>query len=201
VIVIGVMVPLIGWLLEHHCRCHRARELYIGAEVIFDVVEVTFVKMAKQNEKVHEKHFLVLVLTLLVSGLDLLILKGPESLRTFCPVLADCLRKATQPAGSERVKVWHHSDLVYTFMIHLKKKDGSPLGIDIDNKTGRRFLRIDAIKDGAFKEWNQLFPNSAVRAGDRIVAVNGSEGDTDELIKILKKDNNLKIKIESDWSK
>lgn len=85
VIVFGCMVPVIGYLLEHHSNFEKdqARKLYISAEFIFDLTEVAFVSFAKQNEQVKEKHFMILVMTMLVSAMDMLIIKGPEMLETF----------------------------------------------------------------------------------------------------------------------
>ena len=60
VIVIGFLVPVIGWLLESQWGVDRdrARKLYIGAEVIFDTAEVVFVTIAKQNGKVKDREFI-----------------------------------------------------------------------------------------------------------------------------------------------
>ena len=99
VIVIGIMVPLVGWLLERHCG-DGARKLYIHAELIFDLAEILFVAAAKQRANVKEKHFIVLVLTMLSSAIDALILKGPEVLRHFSPDLADRLAEMIQNSES-----------------------------------------------------------------------------------------------------
>ena len=86
VIVMGFMVPVIGYLLVHKWKFKKdqARKLYISAEVIFDLTEVVFVSFAKENEQVKEKHFMILVLNMLMSAMDLLIFKGPDLLKPFC---------------------------------------------------------------------------------------------------------------------
>mmetsp|Transcript_95709 Transcript_95709/g.239801 ORF Transcript_95709/g.239801 Transcript_95709/m.239801 type:complete len:502 (+) Transcript_95709:174-1679(+) len=69
------------------------------------------------------------------------------------------------------------------YSIELDKKKGNyRLGIDVDTTHGAALL-VDAVKGGLVEEWNNQHPQLQVRAGDRIVEVNGITGDAQEILK------------------
>mmetsp|Transcript_103763 Transcript_103763/g.288928 ORF Transcript_103763/g.288928 Transcript_103763/m.288928 type:complete len:408 (-) Transcript_103763:231-1454(-) len=53
--------------------------------------------------------------------------------------------------------------------------ENSPRGVSVKKGCGNSFI-IAAIEDGPVKAWNDANPEQEVRAGDRIVAVNGEPG-------------------------
>mmetsp|Transcript_10403 Transcript_10403/g.22914 ORF Transcript_10403/g.22914 Transcript_10403/m.22914 type:complete len:128 (-) Transcript_10403:83-466(-) len=62
------------------------------------------------------------------------------------------------------------------FTINLKKTEGTRLGVDVDLADGTS-LMVDAINPGLVEDWNKNNPGLRVKPGDRIVAVNGVQGD------------------------
>mmetsp|Transcript_41385 Transcript_41385/g.117070 ORF Transcript_41385/g.117070 Transcript_41385/m.117070 type:complete len:125 (+) Transcript_41385:83-457(+) len=98
------------------------------------------------------------------------------------------LAAASATGGEEVVGGANESEFVVT----LTKRDGLPLGIDVD-LTG--ILKIDAINGGLVKEWNDTNPSTAVKVGDSIVAVNGKNGTASELVDICKQADVLKLTI------
>eukprot|EP00450_Noctiluca_scintillans_P008356 CAMPEP_0194498760 /NCGR_PEP_ID=MMETSP0253-20130528/15287_1 /TAXON_ID=2966 /ORGANISM="Noctiluca scintillans" /LENGTH=295 /DNA_ID=CAMNT_0039340447 /DNA_START=82 /DNA_END=970 /DNA_ORIENTATION=+ len=73
-------------------------------------------------------------------------------------------------------------------------KDGDGAGLEIESING--MLLVAKLKKGPMKAWNATHsydPHSMVKAGDRIVVVNGAQGDSTVLIDELKKDVRLRM--------
>mmetsp|Transcript_147760 Transcript_147760/g.472861 ORF Transcript_147760/g.472861 Transcript_147760/m.472861 type:complete len:619 (-) Transcript_147760:113-1969(-) len=84
------------------------------------------------------------------------------------------------------------------FAVSLHKRPDSSLGIGVDPVDGRT-LRLDEIReDGLFGEWNLEHPGRAVRAGDRIVEVNGRRGFAMEMYQQCIQQGVLAIVVERD---
>eukprot|EP00913_Durusdinium_trenchii_P009297 g8736.t1 len=65
------------------------------------------------------------------------------------------------------------------FKLNLVKSSAAhSLGIDVDLTDGNAIL-VEAVHEGLVLEWNRRNPTNAVQKHDRIVAVNGIEGNAD----------------------
>lgn len=79
------------------------------------------------------------------------------------------------------------------FGIKLTKTYGkSKLGIDVDLTDGFGLL-IDQVNEGLIRDWNQVHPELAVLRGDRIIAVNGVNGHSNEISEVCKSQAVLEI--------
>jgi len=58
-------------------------------------------------------------------------------------------------------------------------------------------LLVHNVQAGLVREWNRNHPELLIRSGDCIVSVNGARGDPAELIKMLKQNNVLHLKVRS----
>lgn len=68
-----------------------------------------------------------------------------------------------------------------TFAVELRKKDGI-LGLGLHHSGRSTCLLVEAVLEGPAAEWNVAHPDAEIRRGDRIVAVNGFEGRSRELL-------------------
>ena len=50
-------------------------------------------------------------------------------------------------------------------------------------------MKISAFSDGAVNDWNNTQPESAISAGDRIISVDGLEGDPELMLNELRTNN------------
>jgi len=80
------------------------------------------------------------------------------------------------------------------FTIVLKKTAGSKLGVDVDHQDGMTLL-IDAVTGGLMEAWNVANPDKQVKAGDRIMEVNGCRGEVCQLVDECKKTQELVMKV------
>merc|ERR1719375_2601251 len=70
---------------------------------------------------------------------------------------------------------------VHTWTMVIDHTSGEPLGVDLAAR-GSQLLEIESIREGRlFDAWNRLHPSQAVRAGDRILEVNG-ESDVTRMV-------------------
>mmetsp|Transcript_56352 Transcript_56352/g.119926 ORF Transcript_56352/g.119926 Transcript_56352/m.119926 type:complete len:236 (-) Transcript_56352:148-855(-) len=74
-----------------------------------------------------------------------------------------------------------------TFSVSFRRNPTEPIGLDIDLIDGHSAVIVD-IKDGAVKSWNDKNPDTALRVNDRIIEVNGSRSDSNNLVTRLKSD-------------
>mmetsp|Transcript_77611 Transcript_77611/g.239622 ORF Transcript_77611/g.239622 Transcript_77611/m.239622 type:complete len:145 (+) Transcript_77611:63-497(+) len=82
--------------------------------------------------------------------------------------------------------------------IVVQKTPGGPrLGVDVDLSDGIVLL-IDKVNDGLVNEWNKANPDKEVRKDDRVVSVNGSRGNAQQLAEVCKRDDTLEMVIERD---
>eukprot|EP00933_Yihiella_yeosuensis_P042405 TRINITY_DN3696_c5_g1_i1.p1 TRINITY_DN3696_c5_g1~~TRINITY_DN3696_c5_g1_i1.p1 ORF type:complete len:145 (+),score=39.12 TRINITY_DN3696_c5_g1_i1:103-537(+) len=77
----------------------------------------------------------------------------------------------------------------------LDKRSGTRLGVDVDHRDGMTLL-VDAVTGGLVQDWNDANPDCAVKPGDRIVAVNGCQGDVLLLVDECKKNQILNLVIQ-----
>eukprot|EP00416_Gambierdiscus_australes_P024914 CAMPEP_0171074496 /NCGR_PEP_ID=MMETSP0766_2-20121228/12176_1 /TAXON_ID=439317 /ORGANISM="Gambierdiscus australes, Strain CAWD 149" /LENGTH=402 /DNA_ID=CAMNT_0011531287 /DNA_START=107 /DNA_END=1315 /DNA_ORIENTATION=- len=64
------------------------------------------------------------------------------------------------------------------FTLTLRRADNVPLGLDVRGDTGDSFLVVEAVRPGgAVEAWNRQCAGDMreIRAGDRIIAINGAE--------------------------
>eukprot|EP00435_Cladocopium_sp_Y103_P066363 s385_g28.t1 len=81
------------------------------------------------------------------------------------------------------------------FEIFLVKSSSSTLGIDVDLLEGNAML-VQAVQEtGVLSEWNRRNPSHAVQKHDRIVKVNGVEGNADLMAKKCREDSDLQLTI------
>lgn len=71
------------------------------------------------------------------------------------------------------------------FRILMQKPQGQKLGADVDSSDGVSLL-IANIKEGLLADWNRNHSDTEVHVGDRIVRVNGAEGETGRIMAALK---------------
>merc|ERR1712129_292223 len=81
-----------------------------------------------------------------------------------------------------------------TFVMEICKRRGI-LGLGLKNSSKSTSLVVEAIFDGPAAEWNRAHPESEVRRGDRIVAVNGISGGSRELLRRLSEDSTFALLI------
>mmetsp|Transcript_22398 Transcript_22398/g.63627 ORF Transcript_22398/g.63627 Transcript_22398/m.63627 type:complete len:136 (+) Transcript_22398:80-487(+) len=79
--------------------------------------------------------------------------------------------------------------------IQLVKADGKRLGVDVDLSDGKTLV-VDCINEGLMKEWNEASPSLAVKASDRILSINGVEGDSNSLTDECKRSQKLEMRIQ-----
>eukprot|EP00747_Dinoflagellata_sp_TGD_P168029 gnl/TRDRNA2_/TRDRNA2_193532_c0_seq1.p1 gnl/TRDRNA2_/TRDRNA2_193532_c0~~gnl/TRDRNA2_/TRDRNA2_193532_c0_seq1.p1 ORF type:complete len:612 (+),score=142.82 gnl/TRDRNA2_/TRDRNA2_193532_c0_seq1:131-1966(+) len=79
------------------------------------------------------------------------------------------------------------------YAVTLDYTEGSLLGISVYRRD--RGLLIGRIKEGLFKEWNELNADCRVRAGDSIVEVNGLRDDVNVLAEEIGKHQLLDMKV------
>ncbi|CAK9023155.1 unnamed protein product [Durusdinium trenchii] len=82
------------------------------------------------------------------------------------------------------------------FEIKLTKTYGkSRLGVDVDLTDGFGLV-VDQVTEGLIRDWNQVHPEQAVIKGDRIVAVNGVRGNSNEITEVCKSQAVLELVIQ-----
>mmetsp|Transcript_8832 Transcript_8832/g.16641 ORF Transcript_8832/g.16641 Transcript_8832/m.16641 type:complete len:227 (-) Transcript_8832:110-790(-) len=78
-----------------------------------------------------------------------------------------------------------------SFEIQIDRKDQSVgCGITYDASTGISLV-IESINEGPIQTWNAEHPDKVVRIGDRIVAVNGTTGNSAQLLDVIRGTNVL----------
>eukprot|EP00413_Alexandrium_margalefii_P024567 CAMPEP_0204575766 /NCGR_PEP_ID=MMETSP0661-20131031/41387_1 /ASSEMBLY_ACC=CAM_ASM_000606 /TAXON_ID=109239 /ORGANISM="Alexandrium margalefi, Strain AMGDE01CS-322" /LENGTH=133 /DNA_ID=CAMNT_0051584439 /DNA_START=82 /DNA_END=483 /DNA_ORIENTATION=- len=71
----------------------------------------------------------------------------------------------------------------------------SRLGIDVD-LSENVWLHVEAVNPGLVMEWNKANPRKAVKAGDKIVAVNSVRGDAYAMTEECKASSELNMAIQ-----
>jgi len=83
------------------------------------------------------------------------------------------------------------------FTVTVDMTSNTLLGVDVDWADGKT-LYIKSIQHGALEEWNRGHaPRESVRAGDRIIAVNGHVGDAHAMVRECKEQQRLELLIRS----
>mmetsp|Transcript_64217 Transcript_64217/g.139707 ORF Transcript_64217/g.139707 Transcript_64217/m.139707 type:complete len:321 (-) Transcript_64217:107-1069(-) len=83
------------------------------------------------------------------------------------------------------------------FVVQLLKTNGS-IGVDLTSSDQVHFaLIVKAVKEGPLKEWNAKHKKDKleVKAGDRIVAVNGKAGPAPELLRMIYSQNEVELTV------
>mmetsp|Transcript_23534 Transcript_23534/g.54364 ORF Transcript_23534/g.54364 Transcript_23534/m.54364 type:complete len:170 (-) Transcript_23534:218-727(-) len=78
--------------------------------------------------------------------------------------------------------------------ITIDKRQGQKLGIDVDHQDGATLL-IEHINEGLVANWNKDYPGKEVKVGDRIVSVNGREGEVLQLVGECQRDIELVMEL------
>merc|ERR1712039_856497 len=73
---------------------------------------------------------------------------------------------------------------------------GTRLGIDVDHQDGQTLL-IDAVTGGLVEKWNTENAELAVKAGHRIIEINGIRGDVLQLVDECKKNKILNMVVKN----
>lgn len=68
----------------------------------------------------------------------------------------------------------------------ITRNSGEAVGLDIDHIDGIAAVVVAVKPGGAIQSWNDQNRDKEIRAGDRIVEVNGSSGDVQQIIQKLK---------------
>lgn len=79
--------------------------------------------------------------------------------------------------------------------ITIDRSSGARLGITVDTEDGVS-LRLDRISEGLIMEWNEANPGRILRAGDRIVAVNGVRADVPSIVEQCSSNGVLELEIQ-----
>jgi C-terminal processing protease CtpA/Prc len=102
--------------------------------------------------------------------------------------MLDCLKK------EGRFEVTIQRPLLFT--IAIKKKDvQAQLGVKLVDRPSGNSLLIKEVITGPLMDWNITHPEQDVKAGDRIVAVNGKGGKVNELVEASKAGAHLQLAI------
>merc|ERR1719401_1748352 len=72
-------------------------------------------------------------------------------------------------------------------------KLGATVSFDTSNGT---YLEIDTIDGGIMTLWNKVHPDKEVKAGDKILSINGHSGNANELAEALKSDTILDLVVQ-----
>merc|ERR1740116_163007 len=75
-----------------------------------------------------------------------------------------------------------------------KSEECNKIGLEVD-RSEQTTLRIKNVKDGLIHQWNLEHPDQPVKSGDRIVEVNGCQGDALSLLEACRGDQ-VVMKIE-----
>lgn len=71
-------------------------------------------------------------------------------------------------------------------MIRLEKRPGSRLGVDVGFDADGAVVIVEAVYAGLVEDWNKTHPEKAVTKGDKIIAVNGANGNAEEMLQVCK---------------
>jgi len=106
------------------------------------------------------------------------------------------VESSSSPTAEAPRPVIHHVGCSQNYEITVDKSDGSRIGLEVSfDKKGENTLLIKAVKGGLALQWNYTHEDCQVRRGDRIVEVNSIGGNTDAMVKELKRNKLLHIKL------
>jgi len=81
------------------------------------------------------------------------------------------------------------------FTVVITRNIGEAVGLDIDHIDGVSAVVV-ALKNGAIRSWNDNNRDQEIKPGDRIIEVNGSRGDVQQLIAKLKTDLTWRLSVQ-----
>lgn len=102
--------------------------------------------------------------------------------------MLDCLKKDT------KFEVTIRRPILFTIAV-CKKDAKAQLGVTLIERPSGNSLLIKEVVQGPVMEWNKMHPEQEVKAGYRIVAVNGKGGNVTELIDASKMGTQLRLAI------
>lgn len=76
----------------------------------------------------------------------------------------------------------------HKFSVVITRNIGEAVGLDIDHIDGVAAVVVAVKPGGAIQSWNDNNRDKEIKGGDRIVEVNGSSGDVQQIIQKLKSD-------------
>lgn len=94
------------------------------------------------------------------------------------------------PAGDQG-----NSGSANEFTVTITRSIGEAVGLDIDHIDGVSAVVV-ALKNGAILNWNDNNRDKEIKPGDRIIEVNGSRGDVQQLIAKLKTDLTWRLSVQ-----
>jgi len=74
------------------------------------------------------------------------------------------------------------------------QQNGTRLGIDVDLTDGVALV-VDQVNPGLIQEWNEANPLYLISKFDRIIAINGSRGNANDLTEVCKTQDTLAMTI------
>lgn len=95
--------------------------------------------------------------------------------------------------GIQQISAPNYTNVPNMFQVSIAKLPEDPVGLDLDllDETG---IMVNAVLSGAVNSWNMVAaPDLQVRHGDRIVEVNGARGDSRELLRLLRDEENVQM--------
>lgn len=75
-----------------------------------------------------------------------------------------------------------------------KPPENKRLGLTADTASGA-YMVVHTVDGGAAGAWNEANPNQQLRPGDRIMSINGCQGDVQKMMDVCKKENLLDCKV------
>ncbi|CAJ1357936.1 unnamed protein product, partial [Effrenium voratum] len=101
-------------------------------------------------------------------------------------------------ATRKRVGVaWVMSTATAEFTAHLDLTGESGLGLEVDWADGKTLLIKNVKAEGAVPSWNKANDAREIRAGDRVLSINGTSGDPKAMLGVCKKEKKLALLVRS----
>lgn len=98
-----------------------------------------------------------------------------------------------EPPASIDMEHLPGSEKEFEFEVNVEK-GSQQLGVDVLHQDTETLL-ITRINSGLILQWNQAHPDNCVRAGDRVIEVNGQRGGSEFLVGAIRNGISLRLKI------
>jgi hypothetical protein len=103
-----------------------------------------------------------------------------------CPVCAETIQSLLENKDDTKM-----TTKVVQWKIDLDRRDGQPLGVDVDSDS---LEVVEVLEEGLIPQWNEEHADRAVKAGDRFRLVNGII-ETESVIEECKAERLLQISV------
>jgi len=134
-----------------------------------------------------------------VNAHDVVLVYGGGELSKTLPIDSVEVRRSGNPmfemvVGLAVVEPTEKTTALRTIRVSVTKQQGEKLGLQLVNRNGAP--EVKQVVGGAAGRWNSEHPDSKVKAGHRIVEINGRRDSYEELLSLCKHEQTLKIIIE-----